>query len=114
MNMGQSDAAGPDPEYTLVIRVRVQPRGSRSEIQGVRDGRLRIKTTAPPADGSANKDVIRQLAKEFGVPPSRIALKSGASQRNKTFVIAQPAVLPSWLREVRPINGHRTSAADGL
>ena len=102
--MGQSDAAGTDPEYSLVVPVRVQPRGSRSEIQGVRDGRLRIKTTAPPADGRANKDVIRQLAKEFGVPPSRIALKSGASQRNKTFVISKPAVLPSWLREMHPIN----------
>jgi len=100
--MGQSDAVRTSPENSLVIPVRVQPRGSHNEIQGVRDGRLRIKTTAPPADGKANKDVIRQLAKEFGVPPSRIALKSGASQRNKTFVISRPAVIPSWLREVNP------------
>jgi uncharacterized protein (TIGR00251 family) len=98
--MGQSDASRTDPEVSLVIPVRVQPRGSRSEIQGVRDGRLRIKTTAPPADGKANKAVIRQLAKEFGVPPSRIALKSGTSQRNKIFVISRPSILPSWLREV--------------
>ena len=98
--MGQSHAAGTDPEVSLVVPVRVQPRGSRSEIQGVKDGRLRIKTTAPPSDGRANKDVIRQLAKEFGVPPSRIALKCGASQRNKTFVISTPAVLPSWLTNI--------------
>ena len=100
--MGRSDAAGTDPEVSLLIPVRVQPRGSRSEIQGVRDGRLRIKTTAPPSDGKANKDVIRQLAREFGVPPSRIALKSGASQRNKNFTITQPSILPSWLGEVIP------------
>ncbi len=87
-------------EKPVQIAVRVQPRGSRSEIQGVRDGRLRIKSTAAPADGRANKDVIRQLAKEFGVPPSRIRLKSGASNRNKTFVISEPAVLPSWLSDV--------------
>jgi uncharacterized protein YggU (UPF0235/DUF167 family) len=66
----------------------------------VRNGRLRIKTTAPPADGKANEDTIRQLAREFGVPPSRIRLKSGAAQRNKTFVIADPAILPSWLSDV--------------
>ena len=95
-------SAKTDPENSLVVRVRVQPRGSRSEIQGVRDGRLRIKTTAPPADGRANKDIIRQLAKEFSIPPSRVELKSGASQRNKTFVISEPAVLPSWLRKVIP------------
>jgi hypothetical protein len=94
--------AGTDREISLVVAVRVQPRGSRSEIQGVKDGRLRIKTTAPPADGRANKDVIRQLASEFGVPPSRIALKSGASQRNKTFEISTPALMPSWLRDLNP------------
>jgi len=59
-----------NPGNVIVVAIRVQPRGSRSEIQGVKDGRLRIKTTAPPADGKANKDVIRQLAKAFGEPPS--------------------------------------------
>ncbi len=98
--MERSDAARKDSKCSLVIPVRVQPRGSRSEIQGVKDGRLRIKTTATPTGGKANKDVIRQLAREFGVPPSRIALTRGAAQRNKTFVISKPAVLPSWLREV--------------
>ena len=98
--MERSDAARKDSKCSLVIPVRVQPRGSRSEIQGVKDGRLRIKITATPTGGKANKDVIRQLAREFGVPPSRITLTRGAAQRNKTFVISKPAVLPSWLREV--------------
>ena len=88
------------PQSRLVVPVRVQARGSRSEIQGVQDGRLRIKTTAAPVDGKANKDIIRQLAREFGVSPSRIELKSGAAQRNKTFVISDPQILPPWLGEV--------------
>jgi uncharacterized protein (TIGR00251 family) len=91
-----------NPDNVIVVAIRVQPRGSRSEIQGVKDGRLRIKTTAPPADGKANKDVIRQLAKAFGVPPSRVTLKSGTSNRNKTFVISDPAVLPEWVQEMCP------------
>ena len=90
------------PGSEILVAVRVQPRGSRSEIQGVRDGRLRIKSIAPPADGKANKDVMRQLAKEFGVPPSRVSLKNGASQRNKTFVISGPTVIPSWFTELNP------------
>lgn len=88
-------------EYRLVVPVRVQARGSRSEIQGVRNGRLRIKTTAPPADGKANRDVIRQLAREFGVPPSRITLKSGTTRRDKVFAIADPSIVPPWLDDVR-------------
>lgn len=90
------------PDNVIVIAIRVQTRGSRSEIQGVKNGRLRIETTFPPADGKANKDAIRQLARAFGVPPSRVTLKSGASQRNKTFLISEPIVLPEWLREVQP------------
>ena len=84
----------------LLIPVRVQPRGSKSEISGVTAGRLKIKTTAPPTDGRANKDVIAQLAREFRVPPSRISLKSGASGRLKTFVVENPAVLPDWLEDL--------------
>jgi uncharacterized protein (TIGR00251 family) len=84
----------------LMIAVRVSPRGSRSEIIGVKDGRLRIKTTAPPTDGNANKDVIRQLAKAFAVPPSRVTLKKGATGCNKTFLIDTPQVVPDWVRQV--------------
>ena len=87
----------------MVVPVRVLPRGSRSEILGVRDGRLRIKTTVAPADGKANKDVIRQLAKEFCVSPSRIKLKNGATRRNKIFVISGSSVSPFWLQQVNPI-----------
>lgn len=87
---------------SMTVAVRVQTRGSRSEIQGVRGGRLRIKTTAAPSDGKANKDVLRQLANAFGVPPSRIELKSGAAQRDKIFIVTDPVNRPSWLDEFRP------------
>lgn len=84
-----------------MLAVRVHARGSRSEIQGVRDGLLHVKTTAPPVDGRANKDVIRQLASEFGVSPSSVSLKSGATGRNKLFVISNPTVLPPWTGAVK-------------
>jgi len=84
------------------VRVHALPRGSNSQILGVRAGRLRIKTTAPPADGKANKHLIRQLAKKFKVPRSRVELRSGASQRNKTFRISDPVALPSWLGQLIP------------
>jgi len=88
--------------HKLIIAIRVSPRGSRSEILGVKDGRLRIKTTAPPTDGRANKDVIRQLAKLFKVPPSRVTLKKGATGRNKTFLIDAPQVMPDWVGQMSP------------
>ena len=86
-------------ESTLLIPVRVQARASRNELMGIVDGRLRVKTTAPPTDGRANEAVGRQLAMAFRVPPSRVSLKNGASSRNKTFIVSQPADLPDWLKD---------------
>jgi uncharacterized protein (TIGR00251 family) len=87
-------------DSSLLIPVRVQARGSSSEIVGVVDGRLKIKTAAPPTDGRANKDVARQLASAFGVPPSRVSLRNGASSRLKTFLVDRPAKSPGWLKDI--------------
>jgi uncharacterized protein (TIGR00251 family) len=90
----------PVSERKLVIPVRVQTRGSKSAIVGFENGRLRIKTNAPPVDGRANKDVIRQLAAAFGVPPSRVSLKRGARSALKTFVVENPARMPLWAADI--------------
>lgn len=81
----------------LRIRTRVTPRAAHSELQGMVDGMLRIRTTAAPADGAANKDVIKQLAKAFGVPKSAIVLLRGESSRIKDFVIHKPTRRPTCL-----------------
>ena len=84
----------------VLIPVRVQPRCVRSEISGVSGGRLKIKTTAAPVEGRANSAAAKLLARAFGVPPSRISLKTGATGRLKTFVVEDPAVRPEWLQEI--------------
>jgi uncharacterized protein (TIGR00251 family) len=82
--------------HVVAVRVRVLPRGSRSEIQGFLNGFLRIKTTASPTDGKANADVIRQLAKAFKVPATQVTLVRGASYREKIFHILAPRVEPDF------------------
>jgi hypothetical protein len=89
----------------LLVHVRVLARGSRSEIKGVREGRLQVKTTSPPVGGAANQDVIRQLAVEFGVPLSRVVLHRGATQRMKTFRILKPQRMPAYLGDLLSRNG---------
>jgi len=64
------------------------------------DGRLKIKTTAPPADGRANEDVSRQLARAFKVPASRVTLIRGARARLKLFTVERPQTLPGWLKNI--------------
>lgn len=87
--------AGRAPE-TLRIDVTVQSRSSRRGIQGYADGRLRVRTTAPPVGGKANEDVRKLLAAAYGVPRSQVRLVRGAGARRKTFEIDDPARLPDF------------------
>lgn len=70
------------------LSVKVQPRASRTEIAGFdAGGILRVRVTAPPADGKANDAVIHLLAETLRVAPSRITLVRGATARLKMFAI---------------------------
>lgn len=48
---------------------------------------LKLRLTAPPIDGKANKAVIAFLAKLCHLPKSAFTLKSGHQGRNKTLII---------------------------
>lgn len=74
----------------LYIAVRVQTRARKNELVGVRDGRLQIRTTAAPADGKANKAVVRLIAEGLDVAPSRIELRRGKTHRDKQFLVKGP------------------------
>ena len=70
-----------------MIRVKVLPRSSKTEIAGQADGVYRIKLTAPPVDGKANKALINFLAKKTGLPKRKFQIVSGEHSRNKTIRI---------------------------
>jgi uncharacterized protein (TIGR00251 family) len=86
----------------LLLSLRVQPRASRDELR-LEGDRLRVRITAPPVDGAANRHLLRFLAAEFGVAPSRATLLRGASGREKEVRICAPARLPSSIADsLRP------------
>jgi len=71
------------------LHVRVTPRSSREAIEGFdADGVLRVRVSAPPADGAANAAVAKLLAKALGLPGRDVVLVAGATARQKTFEIA--------------------------
>ena len=69
------------------IAVRVQPRASRDEIAGERNGAFLVRVKAPPVDGRANAAVCRLVAKRLGVPQSRVRVVRGESARDKLLEI---------------------------
>jgi len=78
------------------LSVRVTPRANRNAIEGFDDdGVLKVRVTAPPADGAANEAVARLLATALRLPGRDVVLASGATSRNKVFEV------PITLDEVR-------------
>ena len=72
----------------IILKVYLQPKSSKNEIIGVyRDG-IKVKVTAPPVEGKANEALIRFMAKELGVSPSRIEIIRGLHSREKTLRIS--------------------------
>jgi uncharacterized protein (TIGR00251 family) len=68
--------------------VRVVPRASKSEIVGEHDGALKVRLAAPPVDGAANEELIRLLAKEFGVAKSDFEIFGGQTSKTKHISIS--------------------------
>ena len=69
------------------LRVHVQPRAAATEIAGVHGDRLKLRVTAPPADGAANAACVAALAKQLGVARSAVTLVRGARSRDKDFAV---------------------------
>ncbi|MBU5636189.1 YggU family protein [Geomonas sp. Red69] len=67
----------------FLFTVHVQPRASRSEICGPKDGELRVRLTSPPVDDAANKQCVELIAKSLGIAKSKVSIKSGAKSRHK-------------------------------
>lgn len=71
----------------LVVKVAVVPRASRNQVAGLKEDALKIKLTAPPVEGAANKACLQFLAKALGLPKSSLTILSGESSRTKRILI---------------------------
>ncbi|MET7834940.1 DUF167 domain-containing protein [Micromonospora sediminicola] len=90
----------------LTVAVRVKPGASRARVGGRHDGphgpALVVAVHAPAVDGRATEAVRRALADALGVRPAAVSLRSGATSRDKIFLVAHPADgLPEVLRRLR-------------
>ncbi len=73
-----------DAKRGAAFTVRVVTRAQRNEIVGVQEDRsLKIRLTAPAADGQANEALIKFLAERLGVPESAIEIVAGRDNRDK-------------------------------
>lgn len=70
------------------LAVRVQPRASKDEVCGWENQVLKVRVTAPAAEGAANEACLKVLAAWLGVPKSHLTILRGERSRNKLIAVA--------------------------
>ncbi len=66
------------------MAVHVTPRSRKNELTGISsDGTLRIRLTAPPVEGSANKALLELLAEILGVRTGALEIIAGEKGKDK-------------------------------
>jgi len=66
-----------------IIKVKVIPRASRNQIVGFEGKIIKVKLTAPPVEGRANKGLKELLAKRLAVSKGSVDIISGEQSRQK-------------------------------
>lgn len=84
--MSDSPAWIESTEQGVRLHARIVPRSSADRLQA--DPRqLKIRVTAAPVDGGANKAVVKLLAKRLHIGKSKIEIIRGESGRDKVIAV---------------------------
>jgi uncharacterized protein (TIGR00251 family) len=79
-------AVTPHAEGCL-LPVRAQPNARKNAVVGEQAGALKVSVTAPPEDGRANAALVEVLREALGLKRSQVELASGATARDKRFLV---------------------------
>lgn len=71
----------------ILITVRARPGAKNTKVLGEYDGAVRVALAAQPEKGKANKELIKFLAAEFGIPQKDIEISGGEISRDKRVTI---------------------------
>lgn len=69
----------------VTIDVWVVPGASRTKLAGLYGEKVKLRVTAPPEGGRANREAVELLEDLLGTP---VSLVKGMTSRNKVFELA--------------------------
>jgi uncharacterized protein (TIGR00251 family) len=73
------------PDGLFRVDIKAIPGASRTELAGVKDGRLRVRIAAAPEDGKANGELRSFFARILGCAKRDLILERGEKSRQKTL-----------------------------
>jgi len=71
----------------IIFKVRVQPKSSKNEVCGLYQDALKVKLTAPPVEGKANKALLNFIADCLEIKKSQVEIVAGHTGRLKTIKV---------------------------
>jgi uncharacterized protein (TIGR00251 family) len=71
----------------VVFKAAIQPKAAKNEIVGLKGDALKVKLTAPPVEGAANRMCVEFLARCLKVRKSDIEIVRGKGSRNKQVLV---------------------------
>jgi len=72
----------------VVLAVHVTPRSARNEIVGVHGTALKVRVSASPVKGRANRALVELLAATLAIPKGQIEVIAGLRSRDKVMAIS--------------------------
>lgn len=71
-----------------VLLIKAQPGAQRTGLAGLHGGALKVRVTAAPEKGQANAALVEALCAALHLRRTQVTLQSGATARQKRFLIA--------------------------
>ena len=69
------------------IKLYIRPGAAETRVEGIYQDRIKIRISAPPEKGRANKELIKFIAGILSIPKSRISITSGKTSNYKEIQI---------------------------
>lgn len=71
----------------ITFTVKAVPNSSKTCLQGIQGGSLKVKLSSPPEKGKANKELIKFLAKKLGIKKNQISITAGETNPQKKIQV---------------------------
>ena len=68
----------------ITVNIKIVPNSSKNNIV-IEDGFVKVKITAQPIEGKANKALIEYLSKIIKIPKTKISIVKGDTSKEKTL-----------------------------
>ena len=101
------DRFATDSKEGVILSCRVVPSSSRNSFSEIAGDAVKVKITAPPVEGMANRGLIAFLSKSLKIPKRSIRIVRGETAKRKVLLLEGKNAAEVAEKIVKMIKGSR-------